>query len=195
MAGVITINEVGSAIFGAFRLALRDPGGMAFFDRTPDGARKSFFAAALILPVHAVETIAARWEFLVETGPSPGWFALEFFTYVISWTLIPVLMIAFTRWIDRWDRYCDFLVSYNWGHIIFVAAFLPLHVLSFAELLPLSVLNLLGLAVLIAVLFYLWFILKVALDISGGMAASLVAGEYIIGRILFNISDALIYGG
>lgn len=191
---MITINEVGSALYGAYRLAKRDPGGMAFFDRSANGALKSFFAAALILPFDIARMTANRWDFLVETESLSTWIALVSIGYVIDWTLIPVLMISVVRWIDRWDQFCDFIVAYNWSHVLIMAAFLPLHTLRLTGLIPLSVFQFFGMGLLFAALFYLWFVFKVSLKTSGGMAASLVAAQYVIGLVLFQISRLVIYG-
>lgn len=192
---MITINEVSSAVYGAYRLAKRDPGGMAYFDLSAEGALKSFYAAALIIPFEFARLTANRWEFLTETDSIPTWFVLESLVYVIDWTLIPVLMIPVARWIDRWDRFCEFVAAYNWSHVIITAAFLPLHTLRLTGLIPLGLFQFLGMGLLFAALFYLWFVFKVSLKISGGMAASLVAAQYVIGLLLFQISKLVIYGG
>ena len=192
---MITINEVGSAVYGAYRLAKQDPDGLAFFDRSANGALKSFYAAALLLPFDFAVTTADKWDFLVKTESIPTWLALESIAYIIGWTLIPVLMISVARWIDRWDRFCDFVAAFNWSHVLITAAFLPLQTLRFTGLIPLGVFQFFGFGVLFAVLFYLWFVFKVSLNISGGMAASLVVAQYAIGLVLFQIFTLVIYGG
>lgn len=192
---MITINEVGSAIYGAFRLAKLDPGGMAYFDRSANGALNSFYAAVLILPFDFAKLVAIKWEYLSKTESIPTWLALVSIGYVISWTLIPVLMIFVTPWLDRWDRYCHYVVAYNWSRVIVTAAFLPLHTLRLTGLMPTSVFQFLGQGLWMVSLFYLWFVFKVSLKVSGGMAASLVAAQFAIGLVLFQISKQVIYGG
>lgn len=189
----MTINEIASAVYGTYRLAKRDPGGLDYLDRSSEGAVKSFYAAVIVLPIHAVLTTASKWEFL-QKAEIPTWFAFELVFYVIGWTLFPVLMITITRWIDRWNRFPDFLVAYNWSHIIILAAWLPLQFLRLTELVPMPVFHMLGLGLLVIVLYYRWFFFKVSLDITGGMAAALVASDYVLGLVMFQVSESIVYG-
>lgn len=190
---MITPNEVASAVYGTYRLAHRDPGALDYFDRSPEGAAKSFYVALLLLPVHVVLTTADNWEF-VQTAYVPVWATLEILVYVIGWALVPVLMLPITRWIDRWNRFCDFVVVYNWSHVIILAAWLPLQTLRLTELVPLPVFQFFGFGLLGVVLYYKWYFFKVSLDVPGGMAGGLVAGEYVLSLIVFQISEAIIYG-
>ena len=190
---MISINEIASAVYGTYRFARRDPGGLAYFDRSAEGAIRSFFAAVLLLPVHFALTVADKWDFL-QIASIPHWFALEVTLYVIGWTLIPLIMVTVTRWIDRWDQFCDFIVAYNWSHILITAVWVPLQILRIAEIIPLQVFQLFGFGLLFAVLVYRWFLVKVSLNIDGGMAAALVAGEYFIGLGHFVAVETFIYG-
>lgn len=191
---MITVNEIGSGLYGAYRLAWRDSGGMAFLDRSPEGAVKSFYAAALLLPIHLVLTIADEWEFLTRTASIPTWLVLEATTYVIGWTLIPVLMISITHWIDRWDRFCDYVVAYNWSQVIMGVVWLPLHTLRLTQVISDTVFTALGLPLLAVTLVYMWFVFKVSLKTTGGMAASLVAGDYVLSLMRFQVFETVIYG-
>lgn len=191
---MITINEIGSAVYGAYRLARRDPNGMTFLDRSPEGALKSFYAAALLLPIHLVLVIANNWEFF-EKGPSIAtWMVLDALTYIIGWTLIPALMISITHWIDRWNRFFDYVVAYNWMQVVMSVVWLPLHALRLTEAIPEELFTILGLALLAVLLVYAWFVFKVSLDIGGGLAASLVAGDYMLSLMSFQVFDTVIYG-
>ncbi len=191
---MITINEIGSGLYGAYRLARRDIGGMTFLDRSPEGAVKSFYAAALLLPIHLVLTVADEWEFLTTTPSIPTWLILEAITYVIGWTLVPVLMISITHWIDRWDRYCDYVVAYNWSQAIMAVVWFPLHTLRLAQVISDTVFTVLGLPLLAVTLFYMWFVFKTSLKITGAMAASLVAGDYVLTLMRFQVFENVIYG-
>lgn len=191
---MITINEIGNAVYGAYRLARRDPAGMTFLDRSRDGALKSFYAAAVLLPVHLVLAIANNWEFFAK-GPSIAtWMILDAITYAIGWMLIPVLMISVTHWIDRWNRFFDYIVAYNWSQVVMAVAWLPLHTLRLTEAIPEEFFTILGLAMLALLLFYAWFVFKVSLDITGGLAASLVAGDYVLSLMSFQVFENVIYG-
>ena len=47
---MITAREVTAALYGSWRLARLDPGGMAYFNRTVEGFWNSFFAAVIVAP-------------------------------------------------------------------------------------------------------------------------------------------------
>lgn len=192
LPGVITINEVSSAVYGTYRLARRDPGGLAFLDRSPEGVVKSFAAALLLFPLDMALTLASRWQ-SIATMPMTDWFLLESIFYVIEWTLFPVLMIPISRWIDRWGRFHDFLVIYNWSHILIFAVRLPLRLLLLGGL-PLPLFQVLALGLLAAILYYKWYYFKLSLDLTGGMAAALVASQYVLALVVFQVSDTIVYG-
>lgn len=188
---MITINEIGSAIYGAYRLAIRDPVGMAYFDRTREGALKSFVAAGLLLPFHVV-IVVTRWS---EDAPNMSFewvFVIECLAYVISWTIFPVLMIGVARWIDRSDRYYDFLVSYNWASLVAITVRFPVFAIRHLEILPEPAAQALVLVLLIFLLSYGWFVLKTSLDITGGLAAGLTVAELLLGVMIVDVIDTII---
>ncbi len=190
---MITVNEVGSAVFGAFRLACRDPGGMAFFDRSREGALKSFYAAGILLPFY-IFFVVTRWWDDFETLSAVRVFLIESLTYVIAWTIFPVLMIGITKWIDRTDRFFDFVVAYNWASVVAMAVRFPAVVIQRFELLPDPVVDMMILALVIVLVVYGWYVIKTSLDVGGGLAAGLTASEFILGLVLSDVTTAIIEG-
>lgn len=190
---MIRVNEVGSAVFGAYRLACRDPGGMAFFDRSREGAIKSFYAAGLLLPFYLFIVLTRWWQEL--EGLSPAYvFTVEFLYLVIAWTAFPVLMIGICKWIDREDRYFDFIVATNWASVLTVVVRFPVIFVQRFELLPEPVVDLLILIVMTLVLVYVWYVKKTVLDIGAGMAAALTAADFILGALIRDVCSAIMKG-
>ncbi|MGP1397201.1 MAG: hypothetical protein ACTS3R_16975 [Inquilinaceae bacterium] len=188
------INEAARSVMGAWRLACRDPGGMAYFDRTPDGAARSFVVALWLLPPLALMRVAAMpaaWE----TASPSLILTAETLSYVIGWVAFPVAMITITRLIDRAERYVDFLVAYNWSAVIQVALFMPLTVVDLAAPESVGLLALLGLIVYPAVLYYAWYVLKTALDVGGGLAIGLLLADLVLSIGIDRLVDGLLYGG
>ena len=65
---------------GALRLAQMDRGGLAFFDRSVAGFWRSFYAAALVLPIYILTLL------LIDRMPTDvGAWALEGIAYAVSW--------------------------------------------------------------------------------------------------------------
>ncbi len=191
---MVTLNDMASAIYGAYRLARADTGGMAFFERSPAGAVKSFFAAVVVLPAYALFQAFHYWGQLGEIGLSKV-VAIEGLIYVIGWTAFPVIMISVTRWIDRQERYVDFLVAYNWSSVIQTAVLLPVVIIAETGALPEPLIAIAGLVLKLAVLVYLWFVVKTALNIAGPLAAGLVFADYVLSLIILGVSDGLIQPG
>lgn len=193
---MITINEIGSAVYGAYRLARRDPGGMDFFDRSRAGALRSFVAASLLLPFYGFFVISFWWEKLDQ-----GLVALDrvlifgSLNYVIAWTIFPVMMISISRWIDRPDRYFDFLVATNWASVVAMAIRFPAVLIKRLEILPEPAVDTMMLILLAVVLFYSWYVFKTALKIGGGLAGSLTAADFFLGLMVGNVINTIISGG
>lgn len=188
---MITINEIGSAIYGAYRLARRDSGGMAYFDRTREGAIRSFYAAGLLLPFHAIIVLGRWWEDMAILSVQ-RMVAIESLAYVIGWTVFPVLMIWIARSIDRSDRYFDFLVAYNWASLVTIVVRFPLFVFRRLELLPGLVTDILVLVLLVVLLIYRWYVLKTALSIGGGLAGGLTAAALFTNLLIRDVASTLI---
>ncbi len=183
--------EATRSIYGAWRLARADPGGMSFFDRSALGAARSFYAAILLLPFFIVLE-ATRFSEELAALPLGPWLLVEILSYIISWTAFPVVMIQLSRLIGREHRYFDFLVAYNWSSIIQVGIYFPVAVLGGLEVLPESVTSVLILLVTIAVLVYQWFVTRTSLEIEGGLAAGLVLADLILAILITRYADAMI---
>ena len=48
---MISAQQTFTALYGAYRLARLDTGGMKFFDQTIDGFWRSFYAAVIVAPL------------------------------------------------------------------------------------------------------------------------------------------------
>ena len=192
---MITVKEIGSAVYGAYRLARRDPGGMAFFDRTRNGALKSFYAAGLLVPFYGFFVITHWWE-KMELGLVPLDRVLIFssLNYVIAWTIFPVLMISISGWIDRSDRFYDFVVANNWQAVVAMVVRFPAVLIKRLEILPEPLEGIMSLLIIAVLLVYSWYVFKTALKIGGGLAASLTAAEFFLGLLIGDVIGAIIRG-
>lgn len=173
-------QEVLTGLFAAWRMLLRDARAIGLFDATPAGFWKSFFCAAVVLPAYLLVVILDQAS--APVAASLGRLVLvEAITYVIVWTVWPVLMAQIVPLLDRRERYIRYVVAYNWASgpqtLIMLAAVL----LAFADLFP----AVLGVAVLALILVYQTFIARVALDIGLFQATALALSEFFLGRIVY----------
>ncbi len=179
---MITLREIAYSIFGAWRLARFDPGGMQHFDTSIEGFWRSFFAAAIVAPAYIV---------LIAMQGAPGaegndWFRyplVETISYAVRWTAWPLVMFYVCKPIQREPRYTAYIVAYNWAQVIGTGFFMLVVVLANGLLPPGSI----GTAIFVTtmvLLVYQWFVARTALEIGGGLAAGLVVLDLIVTVII-----------
>ena len=188
---MLTAREALSSLYGAYRLARFDAGGMAFFDTSIDGFWRSFFAAAIVAPFYAVLLTLRFAEGLVSTQPL-RFAAIEAIAYVIAWVAFPLVMVSIARLLDREDRYLGYIVAYNWAAVLQNALYLPLAILAVTGGLTADLANTLAMIALLAILIYTWFITKTAMALGALAAAALVALDLILSIFINSFAEGMI---
>lgn len=180
--------EVHAAMGGVVRLWRGDITAFLAFDRSLEGFWRSFTAAVLGAPIHALLLFAGKGE---STGPIDTWHdaMVEAIAYVVTWTAFPLLMTRIARRLGREDRFFDYMVPYNWAAlaqlVLFtLAAFLRLVLPGFLG----SVLMLVAIA---AVLHLQWFIAREGLAISGRYAFLIVLADLSLSFMISGVADYL----
>ena len=179
-----------AAIFAGVRGLLRfEPKALANFDASHDGFWKSFWAAALVLPIAA----AAVARQAIQAPPESLWRFIAFQTigYAIGWLLFPFVMVRISAMLGRADRYYAYMVPYNWFHLVEIVFLGPLMLMGLSGLVPGPIESLLSLLFLAAMLGYQWFIAKNALKVENGTAAALVVIDLLLSILLDRLTDAL----
>ena len=59
---MLSVRELATSLYGAYRLARFDPSGLRFFDASPAGAGRSFYAAAIVAPLYGLMLAVASPE-------------------------------------------------------------------------------------------------------------------------------------
>jgi hypothetical protein len=181
-------EEVLHSIYGAWRLARLDRAGMGEFNLSVEGFWHSFFAAVLVAPGYALlvgqdlmihpEELNPLWAFLVEAV-----------AYGIGWAAFPLVAVVLTHLLGLSRNYSAMIIAANWAAVIQIGVFLAAVGIGF--LLP----GLGGLVVTIAtgaILFYQWFVIRTALDTSGGIAIALVLIDLFINSVINLTAESLI---
>lgn len=167
---------VARATYGAWRLARLDPGGMGLFDLTVEGFWRSFFAAVVVAPFYFI-TVVIRFGTEAETGLEAGvvaYLMVKLAAYGVGWVLYPIVMIGVARLMSLSERYVPFIIAYNWSGVIQMAALFPLAMLEAGGIANEGFFGVLAMVVTGAVLFYQWFVARVALATTGLTAAAMV---------------------
>ncbi len=182
------LNKAATALYGAYRLARLDPDGMKYFDDSPHGFWHSFAAAVVVLPLF-IGTMLTRWINLPDTVNGWRYVSIELIAYVIAWTAFPVIMVLVVRAMDREQFYIRGIVAYNWAAVLQNLVYMPVAILSLSGVAGIEPL---ALIILFLVMFYTWFVIKTALQLSPLLAWSIVALDLIISMVLSFWADALI---
>ena len=180
---MLSLREATDSLYGAYRLARFDAGGMAFFDTSVGGFWRSFYAAALVAPFYTI-LLALQYGLEIDPPHPMRYFLLHVDAYVISWLVFPVVMVGLSQLIMRQAHFRRYIVVYNWAAVLQNALYLPLAILQASDGLSRDAGNLLGLIVLVAVLVYIWFITRTALAITAPTAAGVVAVDFFLTLII-----------
>jgi len=188
---MITVREIVYALYGAYRLCFFDRGGMAFFNASREGFWRSFYSAILIAPIHGVLVFTdlqrSRTPILASAERI---FLIEGSSYLVLVFAYPVVMYYICELLDRRQRYMNYIVAYNWTGVWLALLALPFALLNGADFVPDIAANVASLIVTAVSLVILWGIARTALEISGLVAAGLVAIDLTLGVIIQNIADA-----
>lgn len=183
------LAEAARGVLGAYRLARRDPGGMALFDSSPEGYWRSFWAAAWVLPAFVILD-AADGTYGENFGLRRA--AVWLIAYVIDWTAFPLAMIGVADALGKWPRYRAYIVAYNWSGVLQMALLLPLALMAIAFPSPVTLLG--AQAAGIIMLVYRAYVAHVALQVGFGVSAAIVLLDLLLSGFLKSVSDRLMGG-
>jgi hypothetical protein len=188
---VTTWAELRWAMIGCLRLARGDRGGLLYFDRSLDGFWRSFLSAFLSYPFFLIlltmRVSIGDWN---AAGGVPI-ILIETIGYVIAWVAFPLVMISVLRWIGREDRFCDFMVPYNWCQLPQSILFVIVGIQSETGALSDPVSQAIEIAAAIAVLVYEWYIARVALETNATTATLVVLIDLVLGLLITRAAGSL----
>lgn len=185
---MIGMREVVYGLYGAYRLCLFDPQGLAYFNTTHEGFWRSFFSAILVAPIQFIITLVGLQAIPVRAGPART-IAIEVMAYVILVFAYPFAMYYISQLLDRQRQYVTYIVSYNWAGVLLAVLALPGAALG-GGLLPNAVVDIVELGITVLSLAILWYIAKTALRVPGLTAAALVAIDVVLGIAIRGIVEA-----
>lgn len=186
---MLTIGEFAAALRGVRRLLRLKPDAFELFDATPRGFWKSFWVAAIILPVWAL--LVADQAGTNGQAASLRYFLVQGIGYVVSWLAYPLLMVRLADVLDRWPRYYSYMVAYNWFQLVQTLAWLPVVLLLDRDA-PRGLIGLLWLTTHGVLLGYSWFIARRGLKVDTGAAIALVIIDLLLSLLIDRLTDAIV---
>ena len=186
---MITSREVALSISGAFQFARFDRAAVQYFENTSDAFWKSFYAAAMALPAYALLVLLNCAEKPVAAS-GLRILVVETSSFVIAWVIFPLIMIALTDTLNRFDRYYRFMTAWNWAIVLQVFLFLAVSALVASGTVPGQLAGFVSLIAVIAILVYQGFIAVAALEIRTPVAFMIVAIDLLIALSLNVITQS-----
>jgi len=184
---MLTLAEIGPALYGAWRLAHLDPNGLRYFDRSIHGFWRSFRVAVLAAPLWII--ILAVDLSSVDMGSD--WFRVivaETIGYATLWVAFPLAAFYLVWLLDRQQEYFLFITALNWASLIQLGVQTPAHLLAHLPMMPGVLADILIVGTEIAALAYEWFITRTALRLTGFGALGFVAVDFVIGNVVNTIA-------
>jgi len=182
-------DEIRAAMAGVLRLWRGDTSGFLAFDRSLAGFWRSYTAAILGAPIHALLLIFGRAEGMGGPFETMRSGITEVLAYSIGWLAYPLLMARLTERIGRGERFFDYMVAYNWSALAQLVLF------TGAAMLKLVLPGFLGsvaiLVALAAVLHLQWFIAKEGLAVPGRTAFLVVVADLSLSFLIGGVTDYL----
>jgi hypothetical protein len=185
--------SVANGIAAALLFARGKAVGMALIAPGLEGARHSFLAAAICLPVLLALRIFA-WA--TQGAPPNGVMtalAGELVGYTLGWVAFALASRLLAQQAGRGGDWPRFIAAWNWSNLVQYALLIVLLVPSLLGL-PGWIGNALGLAAVGYAIWLEWFVTRVALNIPGLTAAMFVILDLAMGLFIGGVT-ARISGG
>jgi hypothetical protein len=182
-------EEVLSALYGAYRLAWLDVSGMTYFNLTVEGFWRSFFAAVLVAPAYAI-LVGLQVSAEAEDFNLALVFLTEGIGYVLVWCAFPLVSLVLTRLLGLDRNYVPLIVAHNWTAVLQTAAFVVVVLLG--VVLPQALGTLLVTLTTGAILVYQWFVIRTALQSSGGIALMLLLVDLVATSMISAATDRVL---
>ncbi|MBM3533653.1 MAG: hypothetical protein FJX60_11530 [Alphaproteobacteria bacterium] len=180
--------EIVAAMAGVIRLWGGNASAFLAFDRSLPGFWRSYTAAVIGAPIHALLLIVSREE---AAGPlaSVHDAAIEAITYMTTWVAYPLLVTQIVKRLDREDRFFDYMVPYNWAALAQLVLFTTAAAVRLA--LPGFLGSVLMLVAIAAVLHLQWFIAREGLAVTGRVAFLVVLSDISLSLMIGGLADYL----
>lgn len=188
---MISTREIVMSLYGAYRLARADQGGMAYFEKTLDGFWRSFFAAVMVAPLFALLLIIRFNQGQIEVS-FLRYSIVEGISYVIAWVAFPLIVYHIAEGVDRRKQFVGYIVAYNWTSVLQNTAYLPFAIVAELGLIGGGSMAFFGAALLALVLLYTWFVTKTALMVSTLFAVGLVALDFMVSIFINMVTEGMI---
>lgn len=186
---MLSADEVQRGLSTAWQLFLGKREAVRHFDASFDGFWRSFSVIILILPIYVLYVGAERRLLFADLPEDVDFAELPFaltrlIALVLDWIAFPIVAFLIARPMGFAGGYTRLIVAFNWGGpIVSVIVALPAILFAFGIIPQFAASLLLFLSLILAVRFR-FITARAALDCGFGLAAGLVALEFLLSMVL-----------
>ncbi|MBK1657854.1 hypothetical protein [Paracraurococcus ruber] len=171
---------IAAGLRGAFRLAQARADGLGLMDLSPDGVRRSFWAAGICLPGFLALKLLGWADDGAPAGGILRALVAELSGFAAAWAGYALLTLPLAEAQGRRADWSRFIAAWNWSNVVQYVILLAFSVPRFLGV-PDFLASGFGLAAIGYALWLEWFVAKAALRIGGGPAVAFVVVDLLIG--------------
>ena len=189
-------KEIRRSLEAAWLLFLNRPEAMRLFDASIVGFWRSFQAIGLIVPVYVLTVIADEQHLLTdaiaERGFSePGFLIGKAVALGVDWIAFPILLALAARPLGIARAYPAYIVARNWAAVVAAVPFGAIALVSLVGLIGNQIGAILSFVAIVVILRYNFLVARAALGASVGLAAGLVAADFLVSLLIAGGLDRL----
>jgi hypothetical protein len=114
--------------------------------------------------------------------------AIDSLRYLAGWVAFPLTMLVVARFLDRGGHFSSYIIAMNWAAV--PQWLVVMAVFALVQLAGGAASGVIHVAALAVMLFYDYYIARIALEISTGQAIAVT----VIGLLVALILDAVVFG-
>lgn len=187
----MTVSEVMRNLAGAALLLRGETRGFDWIDQSVTGAWRSFWAAALVLPLLVIIDLLRLPDLPIV--PVERVVLGEAFLYVIRWTAFLVMLAPLLPMIARGVPFSRLVALYNWASAVLVLILFPFVVIQLLGLVQGDASTFLNYLMIGGALAFNYLLLRGALKIDSMTALGLAVFEFVLGVMIQILGDQVIF--
>lgn len=200
VANPLTMEDTTRGVTLALRLFLRDGDAARSIDDSYEGAVKSFWCAAIVLPFYFLYLslllgmpgeINSNFVFMVQKAGLANAAAVKTIAYAIGWVAWPLVMHHLAPVLGCNRQFFRYIVAYNWMSVVTTVLLLGYGAVLASGLVGRDMAILIGFSVAVLFWAYHWFIIRVTLDVGGAVAVGLVMADFAVAAVINDIGLAV----
>ena len=184
-------NEIKSSIYGAWRIALLDPGALRHFNVSIEGFWQSFIAIpiafAITRPKYLLGGDADQGD-EIERLSTDGDFIVTLIFGLIGWIVFVVVMVWITKLLNLTATYVQYIIVWNWGSVVSTAFMLPVSILAHLRDPADGMTYVLTIVFSFVLLYYSFRVARVGLGCAAAVAIGITAFELVLNLLIYKFS-------